>query len=76
MTVPPGDRAGRDGRAAADTVCRSSFGAGRREAEHHDGHYGPDSARTGGRTFRAYGTIPDNTRFRVAIDDQPANPWN
>ncbi|MFE4519445.1 hypothetical protein ACFRMQ_35300 [Kitasatospora sp. NPDC056783] len=60
----------------ADSVCSSTFGAGWREAEFHDGHYGPDLSLTGGWTFWAYGNIPNDTRFWTAINDQPANPWN
>ncbi|MFJ6620755.1 hypothetical protein ACIQOW_24660 [Kitasatospora sp. NPDC091335] len=63
-------------RAAVDSVCQATFGAGWREAEFHDGHYGADMSQTGGWTFRAYGNIPGNTRFWTAINDQPANPWS
>ncbi|MBO1417508.1 hypothetical protein [Streptomyces sp. FH025] len=63
-------------RAAADSICQASFGSGWREAEFHDGHYGPDLSQSGGWTFWAYGNIPNNTRFWTAINDQPANPWN
>ncbi|MER7847013.1 hypothetical protein ABTZ03_24035 [Kitasatospora sp. NPDC096077] len=63
-------------KAAADSICQASFGAGWRQAEFHDGHFGPDLAQTGGWTFWAYGNIPNNTRFWTAINDQPANPWN
>jgi hypothetical protein len=63
-------------RAAADSICASSFGAGWREAEFHDGHYGSDLSATGGWNFWANGAVPNNTRFWVAINDQAANPWN
>ncbi|MEU3568445.1 hypothetical protein AB0E96_08460 [Kitasatospora sp. NPDC036755] len=63
-------------RAAADSICQASFGAAWREAEFHDGRYGPDLSLGGGWTFWAYGNIPNNTRFWTAINDQPANPWN
>jgi hypothetical protein len=63
-------------RAAADGICQASYGAGWREAEFHDGHYGADESLTGGWTFWAYGTIPSTTRFWTAINDSPANPWN
>ncbi|MFJ9949343.1 hypothetical protein [Kitasatospora sp. NPDC091207] len=63
-------------RAAADSVCQSTFGIGWRQAEFHDGHYGPDLAQSGGWNFWGYGNLPTNTRFWVAINDQPANPWN
>ncbi|MGV9264078.1 hypothetical protein ACWDRR_05380 [Kitasatospora sp. NPDC003701] len=63
-------------RAAADSICQAAYGSGWREAEFHDGHFGPDLAQTGGWTFWAYGDIPANTRFWTAINDSPANPWN
>ncbi|MFE2720835.1 hypothetical protein [Kitasatospora sp. NPDC059327] len=63
-------------RAAADTICQATFGSGWREAEFHDGHFGPDLSQTGGWTFWAYGNIPNNTRFWTAIIGQPANPWD
>ncbi|MFJ1709063.1 hypothetical protein [Kitasatospora sp. NPDC088346] len=62
-------------RAAADSICQASFGTGWRQAEFHDGHYGPDESATGGWTFWAYGDLRPG-RFWVAINDQPANPWN
>jgi hypothetical protein len=55
-------------RAAADTICAASFGAGFRMAEFHDG--------AGGWTWWAQGVPNPTSRFWVAIDDQPANPWN
>ncbi|MEO6191808.1 MAG: S8 family peptidase [Thermoanaerobaculia bacterium] len=63
-------------RQAADAICASSFGAGWRMAEFHDGHYGTNLSSTGGWSFWAYGSIPSGTRFWTAINDQPANPWN
>jgi hypothetical protein len=63
-------------RQAADAICASSFGAGWRMAEFHDGHYGTNLSSTGGWTFWAYGSLPLGTRFWTAINDQPANPWN
>lgn len=63
-------------RAVADAFCARSFGAGWRMAEFHDGWYGPNLSSSGGWTFWANGTIPVGTRFWVAINDQPANPWN
>ncbi|MFJ9949342.1 hypothetical protein [Kitasatospora sp. NPDC091207] len=63
-------------RAAADTVCQATFGIGWRQAEFHDGHYGPDLALTGGWNFWGYGNLPTDTRFWIAIDTLPANPWN
>ncbi|QRN97582.1 hypothetical protein JRI60_00355 [Archangium violaceum] len=55
-------------RGAADTICSNTFGAGYRMAEFHDGN--------GGWGFWAQGTLSTTTRFWVAINDQPANPWN
>ena len=51
----------------ADDICSAQLGAGYRMAEFHDGH--------GGWNFWAFGNIPDNSRFWVAINDQPANCW-
>jgi hypothetical protein len=62
-------------RAVANGICVTSFGAGWRMAEHHDGYYG-DPPRQGGWHFWAHGVIPSGTRFWAAIDDQAANPWN
>lgn len=55
-------------RAVADNICMRAFGAGWRMAEFHDGG--------GGWGWYAYGNISTTTRFWVAINDQPANPWN
>jgi hypothetical protein len=63
-------------RAAADALCAATFGTGWRMAEFHDGRYGPNFAYSGGWTFWSYGAFPAGTRFWVAINDQPANPWN
>lgn len=52
-------------RAAADGLCAAQFGAGYRMGEHHDGG--------GGWGWWAAGDVG---RFWVAIDDQPANPWD
>jgi hypothetical protein len=52
-------------RAAADAVCANQFGAGWRMGEFHDGG--------GGWGWWANG---DPQRMWVAINDQPANPWN
>jgi len=70
--------------AAANALCASTFGAGYRMAEHHDGG--------GGWGFRAQGSItplatPASThprfnrlnhpnRFWVHINNQPGNCWN
>jgi hypothetical protein len=55
-------------RGAADNICASTFGGGYRMAEFHDGN--------GGWTWWGVGNISSSTRFWVAIDDQPANPWD
>ncbi|WP_053647927.1 RICIN domain-containing protein [Streptomyces sp. XY431] len=54
-------------RAAADQKCAGAFGAGFRMAEFHD---------ASGWGLWANGTLPTNTRFWTAINDQPANPWS
>lgn len=67
-----GDRfASRD---EADAFCASTFGKGWRMAEHHDGITRTGSS--GGWGFKAHGRIADNSRFWVAINDQPANCWD
>ena len=55
-------------RAVADNLCASTFGSGFRMGEFHDGG--------GGWTWWAQGVISGASRFWVAINDQPANPWN
>lgn len=55
-------------RATADALCASQLGAGFRMAEFHDGQ--------GGWHWWANGVVPVDTRFWVAINDQPANAWN
>ncbi|PTL85909.1 hypothetical protein [Vitiosangium sp. GDMCC 1.1324] len=55
-------------RSAADAICAGTFGTGFRMAEFHDGN--------GGWTWWAQGVISSASRFWVAINDQPANPWN
>jgi hypothetical protein len=55
-------------RPVADGYCANSFGQGFRMAEFHDGG--------GGWTFWGQGVLSSVNRFWVAIDDQPANPWN
>ncbi|MFJ7248935.1 hypothetical protein ACIQWA_30820 [Kitasatospora sp. NPDC098652] len=54
-------------RATADQLCAASFGADFRMAEFHD---------ASGWGLWANGTLPTQTRFWTAIDDQPANPWS
>ena len=55
-------------RAAADALCANSFGPGWALGEFHDGD--------GGWGWYAYGAVNTTGRFWVAIDDQPANPWD
>lgn len=55
-------------RAAADNLCAATFGSGWVMGEHHDGG--------GGWGWYAYGAVSTSSRFWVAINDQPANPWN
>ncbi|GHH83997.1 hypothetical protein GCM10018793_47230 [Streptomyces sulfonofaciens] len=62
-------------REVADRLCSLWFGSDWRAAEFHDGRYGTDLELSGGWSFWAYGYVPDNQRFWVAINDQPANPW-
>ncbi|MEV7022580.1 hypothetical protein [Kitasatospora sp. NPDC093558] len=54
-------------RADADAICSAAFGDGFRMAEFHDGN---------GWSFWASGTLPTDTRFWTAINDQRANPWD
>ena len=62
--------------AQADGICANAFGAGWRMAEFHDGRYGPGFTGIGGWSFWGQAQLPTDTRFWVAINDQPANPWN
>jgi hypothetical protein len=53
--------------AGANGLCQQAFGPDWRVAEHHDGW---------GWGFQAYGGVgAANGRFRVHINDQPANCW-
>ncbi len=79
-------------RKKADELVKEYFGKDYRMAEFHDGKYiagmnekkysgnswtaNSKSISNGGWGFWAHGMIPDNIRFWVCIDDQPANPWN
>jgi hypothetical protein len=54
--------------ANANARCAGKFGSGWRMASFHDGN--------GGWGFRAYGAIPNQSRFWVHIKDQPANLWD
>jgi hypothetical protein len=62
--------------AEGDAICAGAFGAGWRMAEFHDGRYGPGFSYPGGWSYWGGGEIPADTRFWVAINDQPANAWN
>ncbi len=62
--------------AQGDEICADTFGGGWRLAEFHDGRYGGDFSAVGGWSFWGEGQIPTGTRFWVAINDQPANPWD
>lgn len=55
-------------RSAADAICSSAMGAGYRMAEFHDGG--------GGWSWWGQGVLSGASRFWVAINDQPANPWD
>ncbi|HEY0736039.1 MAG TPA: S8 family peptidase [Herpetosiphonaceae bacterium] len=63
-------------RAAADAICAANFGSSWRMAEFHDGWYGANLEYSGGWSYWGYGTLAVGSRFWVAINDQPANPWN
>jgi hypothetical protein len=62
--------------AQGDSICATTFGAGWRMAEFHDGRYGLDFSWTGGWSWWAEGNLVSGSRFWMAINDQPANPWN
>lgn len=55
-------------RQVADDYCASTLGNGFRMAEFHDGG--------GGWSYWGQGVLSAANRFWVAIDDQPANPWD
>ncbi|HEY4573106.1 MAG TPA: hypothetical protein VIJ26_04065, partial [Thermoanaerobaculia bacterium] len=59
-----------------DEICADTFGTGWRLAEFHDGRYGSDFSSSGGWSYWGAGQLTPGTRFWVAINDQPANPWN
>jgi len=65
-------------RATADAYCSSNFGSGWRMAEFHDGWYGTSLTDASAWHFwgNALSSFPAGQRFRVAINDQTANPWN
>ena len=65
-----------DSRTTADALCEQAFGTGARMAEFHDGNLGEKTGSQSGHDFWAYGALPANQRFWVAINDQPANTWN
>lgn len=62
--------------AAGDSLCAQTFGSGWRMAEFHDGRHGSGFSLQGGWSFWGQGKLTPGTRFWVAINDQPANPWN
>lgn len=55
-------------RAMADGLCQLNFGPNAQMAEFHNGG--------GGWGFYANGTLGNNSRYWVAINDQPANCWD
>ncbi|HFC12907.1 MAG TPA: fasciclin domain-containing protein, partial [Anaerolineae bacterium] len=63
-------------RAAADAICNEVFGQNARMAEFHDGNLGAKIGAQSGHDFWAYGGLEVGQRFWVAVNDQPANPWN
>lgn len=63
-------------RQQADNFCVQAYGDGWRQAEFHDGNMGASTGHVSGHDFWARGSLPSGQRFWVAIDNQPANPWN
>lgn len=76
---------------AANAICATQLGDNFRMAEFHDGLYFPsmdkdlfygktwppeDELQRGGWAFNGYGTLPEESRFWVYIDDQPGNCWD
>ena len=61
-------------RDKANAKCHEHFGGGWRMASFHDGSLGTEG--TDGWKFWAYGGLNTGRRFWVAVNDQPANPWN
>lgn len=55
-------------RAVADNICAATFGGAWRMAEFHDAG--------GGWSYWGQGVLSSANRFWVAINDQPANPWD
>lgn len=75
VTEPiPGDQL--VSRAAANEICSQIFGQNVRMAEFHDGNLGAKIGSQSGHDFWAYGGLENGQRFWVAVNDQPANPWN
>lgn len=77
--------------ATGDAMCTAALGSGYQMAEHHDGKYivgmgettyyaqtWPPASQlsTGGWSWYAYGSLPENSRFWVKINGQPANCWD
>ena len=63
-------------RADANALCVGAFGEGWRVAEYHDANLGAKVGHISGHDFWAYGNLPVGERFWIAVNDQPANPWN
>lgn len=64
-------------RETADTICQHAYDDRWRMAEYHDASLGRSIGPVSGHDFWARGgNLPVGTRFWVAINDQPANPWN
>lgn len=63
-------------RADADGMCAYQFGEGWRMAEFHEANMGKATGPGSGWEFAGHGMLPLGKRFWVAINDQPANPWN
>ena len=61
-------------RESANAVCSEAFGGGWRMATFHDGSLG--TGQYNGWYLWAYGGLNTGQRFWIAINDQPANPWN
>lgn len=51
----------------ADQICKTTFGPEWKMAEHHDANMW---------ALKAFGFVRTDTRFWVAINDQPANCWD
>lgn len=64
-------------REGADALCQQAYGDRWRIAEYHDASIGRSVGAVSGHDFWARGgNLPTGVRFWIAINDQPANPWN